>query len=174
MLAFKKVKPSLKTIMKRRSSNTLFLLILVFAGSLAACGKPQRPVYQGFQNLRIEAIGVKQNVVAADLQFYNPNRYPLNIKQAGLDVYFNDRLVGHSALDSLVVLPGRDTSFVPLRLQASASDVLANAAQLLLNPEVNVRVDGSVKAGRGGVFVNIPVHYQGKQQIELLRGQGEN
>jgi hypothetical protein len=32
-----------------------------------------------------------------------------------------------------------------------------------------VKVQGNAKAGRGGIFVNIPINYQGTQRIQLSR-----
>ena len=149
------------------------LLILLFcAALLASCGKPEPPTYLGYSNVRLEKAGLTASVVAADLKFYNPNSYALKLKQADMEVFFNDRLMGRSVLDSLIILPSRDTSFVPLRLQASGKELLASAAQLLLNPNVRLRVKGTAKVGRGSFFVNIPVDYEGTQRIELLEGEG--
>lgn len=137
---------------------------------LAACGKPQPPQYLGYGNVRLEKAGLAASVVAADIKFYNPNPYALKLKHADMDVFFNDRFVGHSLLDSLITLPARDTSFVPLRVQAAGKDLLASAAQLLLNPNVRLRVKGTAKVGRGSLFINLPVDYEGTQHIDLLNG----
>ena len=137
---------------------------------LAGCGKPKPPQYLGYSNVRLEKAGLANSVVAADIKFYNPNAYALKLKQADLDVFFNDRFIGHSLIDSLITLPGRDSSAVPLRLQVAAKDVLASAAQLLLNPNVRLHVKGTAKVGRGSLFINLPVDYEGTQRIDLLAG----
>src|SRR6478672_754916 len=118
----------------------LFCCALVM---LASCGKPQAPRYLGYRNVRLEKASLANSVVAADIQLYNPNAYALKLKQADMDVFFNDRFIGHSVIDSLITLPGRDSSAVPLRLQVAAKDVLASAAQLLLNPNVRLHVKGT-------------------------------
>jgi hypothetical protein len=56
---------------------------------------------------------------------------------------------------------------VPLQLQANAKDVLGNALRVFLNPDVKIRITGSVKAGRGGFFLNVPIDYEGVQRINL-------
>jgi LEA14-like dessication related protein len=145
----------------------LFCVVL-----LLSCGKPEPPTYLGYDNVRLEKAGLAASVVAASLKFYNPNSYALKLKQADMEVFFNDRFIGRSVLDSLIILPSRDTSFVPLRLQASGKDLLASAAQLLLNPNVRLRVKGTAKVGRGSFFVTIPVDYEGTQRIELQEGEG--
>lgn len=137
---------------------------------LASCGKPQPPQYLGYEHVRLEKAGLANSVVAADIKFYNPNPYALKLKRADMDVFFNDRLVGHSLLDSLITLPSRDTSAVPLRIRATGTELLASAAQLLLNPNVRLRVKGTANVGRGSFFVTIPVDYEGTQRIDLLNG----
>jgi LEA14-like dessication related protein len=116
----------------------------------------------------MEQLGFTNNVLATDVKLYNPNRYPLQLKSASLDFYINNAFLGHSTLDSLIVLPAQDTSYIPLRLKASAKDILSNTAKILLNPDVKVKITGSAKAGRGGFFVNVPIDYEGVQRIQLL------
>jgi hypothetical protein len=36
-----------------------------------------------------------------------------------------------------------------------------------LNRRVKMRIKGSAKAGRGGLFINVPIDYEGVQRIEL-------
>ncbi len=143
-----------------------FSIILFFA---VGCSKPIQPTYLGYQNLRLGRVGAKNNVVMSDIKFYNPNKYALNVKQAEMDVYFNDRLLGHTSMNNMVSLPPMDTTLVPFTVEASAMDLLANTAQIFLNPNVRVRIQGNAKAGRGGFFVNIPINYSGTQRIQLSR-----
>lgn len=143
-----------------------FSILLIFA---IGCSKPLQPTYLGYQNLRLGRVGAKNNVVMSDIKFYNPNKYALNVKQAEMDVYFNDRLLGHTSMNNMVSLPPLDTTLVPFSIEASVTDLLANTAQIFRNPNVRVRIQGNAKAGRGGVFVNIPINYQGTQRIQLAR-----
>lgn len=148
-----------------------FSIILFFA---IGCGKPIQPTYLGYQNLRLGKVGTKSNVLMSDIKFYNPNKYALNVKQAEMDVYFNDRLLGHTSMNNMVSLPPMDTTLVPFTVEASVTDLLANTAQIFLNPNVRVKIQGNAKAGRGGFFVNIPINYQGTQRIQLSRTDTTN
>jgi LEA14-like dessication related protein len=144
-----------------------YFLIAIF--SAIGCSKPIQPTYLGYQNLRLGKVGTKSNVLMSDIKFYNPNKYALNVKEAEMDVYFNDRFLGHTSMSNMVSLPPLDTTFVPFTIEASMTDILANTAQIYLNPNVRVKVQGNAKAGRGGFFVNIPINYQGTQRIQLSR-----
>lgn len=143
--------------------STLVLMLFLYS----SCSKPQAPLYLGYQNLRLAKAGLQNSVVATEVKLYNPNRYALKLKSASVDVYMNDSYLGHTVIDTLITLPGKDTSVVPLQLQANAKDVLSNAFKLLLNPDVKIKITGSAKAGRGSFFLNVPIDYEGTQRIEV-------
>jgi LEA14-like dessication related protein len=145
-----------------------FVLLFAFAGFLfSGCSQPKAPVYLGYQNFRLAKAGFENNVLATDVKLYNPNGYALKLKSASVDVYFNNSYLGHSTVDSLIVLPPKDTIYVPLQLQAKAKDILSNAFRVLLNPDVKVKITGTAKAGRGNFFLNVPIDYEGTQRIEV-------
>lgn len=151
--------------MSRLQSFISGLILLVV---ITSCGKPKGPEYVGYENFRLEKAGLSESILATDVKLYNPNNYALQLKSASMDVFFNDKFLGHSSLDSLIVLPGKDTSSIPLRMRASAKDLLKNSMSLLLNPDVKIRITGSAKAGRGGFFINVPINYEGTQRIQLF------
>lgn len=155
----------LKQSFSMRLFSTLLTVCIFFL--LTSCGKPQPPRYAGYSNFRLEKASISNTVLATDVKLFNPNGYNLQLKSAALDVYFNDKFLGHSALDSLIVLPAKDTATFPLRMTASAKDILRNSAALLLNPDVRIRITGNAKAGRGGLYINVPINYEGTQRIDL-------
>ena len=134
---------------------------------LAACSRPVSPTYIGYDNFRVEKVGVKNSILATNVRLFNPNGYPLQLKSASIDVYINDDFLGHSSLDSLIILPKKDTVSIPLRLTASAKDLLSNSLKAFFNPDVKVKIKGSARAGRSGFFVNVPIDYEGMQRIEF-------
>lgn len=144
-----------------------YLFIIAFLFVLSACHKPASPTYLGYEDFKVEQVGLKNNILSTRVKLYNPNAYPLQLKSASIDVYINDDFLGHSSVDSLIILPQKDTTFVPLRLTASAKDLLSSTLKVWLNPEVKVKIKGTARAGRGGLFINVPIDYEGKQRIEL-------
>lgn len=148
--------------------NKLFWVGAIFLIGVLSCSKPLSPTYLGYEPFRVEKVGFSNNVIATQVKLYNPNNYPLKVKSASVELFINNNFLGRSTIDSLIELPAKDTTYVPLRLQASAKDLLGNAAKILLNPNVKVKITGSAKAGRGSFFVNVPIDYEGMQKIELF------
>ena len=144
-----------------------FFAPLLIAFLLGSCAKPLAPKYLGYENFRLAKASFGTSILATDIKLYNPNRYPLQLKSANLDVYFNNNFLGHSSLDTLITLPAKDTTLIPLQMEAKAKDLLSNAFKLLFNPDVRVKITGSAKAGRSGIFINVPLDYEGTQRINL-------
>lgn len=135
---------------------------------VTACGKPKPPTYLGYSNVRLEKASLANSVVAADLKFYNPNAYALQLKRADIDVFVNNKLMGHSLVDSLLSLPGRDTAAIPFRVHVDARSMAKQLAGLLLNPNVRLQLKGTARVGRGGFFIDMPVDYEATQRIDLF------
>jgi LEA14-like dessication related protein len=149
--------------------KSLFLILMATClFGLSFCGKPKQPDYIDFQHLKIKKAGLNQSVITFDLRYFNPNSYRLQLKQSSVDVYFNDKFVGHSSLDSLIHIPARDTFLIPVSMQLDMKSLVKNAVQLLMNPDVMVKLNGNAKVGKGGIFINVPINYEGKQRIDIF------
>lgn len=133
---------------------------------LGACKQPQIPEYQAFENFRINKVGLGESVVSADIKYYNPNHFALQLRGAELDVSINNRYVGRTVLDTLVTIPKLDTFYLPMQMKVDMKQLVSNALSLLINSEIDVKVNGKVKMGKSGVYFNVPVNYQGKQEID--------
>jgi len=151
-----------------KTSLSVFFILLFCLPTLISCSRPTEPKYLDVQNLRIVKAGLSESVIAADLKYYNPNNFKLQLKQADLDVYINDKFVGHSSLDTLLQIPARDTFYVPLSLKLKLTDLFKNAVQLFMNPEVRLKLSGKARIGKGAIFMNIPIDYEGVQRVDLI------
>ena len=64
-------------------------------------------------------------------------------------------------------VPAKDTFLLPVSVAVDLKRIFPNALTFLANQEVNVRLEGSVKVGKGGIYIRVPVNYQGRQQIKF-------
>jgi len=148
-----------------KTRQYLILLLLIITSS---CSQPKALVYQSIQNFGMKQAGLKQTELSMDLLLFNPNRYPLKLKDADVDVFINGNKLGKMLLSECFPVPGHDTFSMPVTLNVDLKNVLPNALQLLMNPDVEIKLDGSVKAGRHGLYLNVPVHYEGKQDLRSV------
>lgn len=155
----------------RRMNNKLLIFVLVLT-AMAGCRQPEAPEYYGFQDLRIGRGEGQQATLGTTLKFYNPNPFSLQLKGAEMDVMLNGRPAGHSVLDSTVMIPQKDTFYVPVTMQLNLQGLLGNALQIFLEKQVRVTLDGRVRLKRGAIPFNRPFHYEGKEDLNALL-QGE-
>lgn len=135
--------------------------------SLASCAKPKDLEYVDFRNLRVLKWGLKESTVGIDVDFYNPNKSRLQLKKADVDVYINETYLGKSTLDSLVRIPARDTFSLPVTMRVATGGALTNLLRIVADSSVVIRMEGNASFGKGGVFVNYPIKYEGRKRIKL-------
>ncbi len=131
----------------------------------ASCRTPKDFQFQQVQNFSIGAAGLKESKLTMDVKLYNPNNYKMKLKKADLDVYLNGSRLGKMNLSKKYLVPCNDTFCLPITVDVDMKNILANAVQLMMNNEATVKLTGKVKAGRHGIYVPVPVNYEGKQDI---------
>lgn len=144
---------------------TLFFLALIFGSS---CAKPKALQYLDLQNLKVNSVGLGGSVISADIKYYNPNSFRMKLKQAEMDVTVNNVFMGHSTLDTLMDIPKLDTFYIPVHMTINMKALISNSLNALLSNEVDLKLEGSAKLGKAGVYKNFPFSYQGKQKFKLF------
>lgn len=145
-------------------SSLVFSLLL-----LQSCAKPKALEYRDFKGVRLHNASLQQATIVLDLQFYNPNHYGLRLKNGDIDAYLNGKFAGKATLDESVAVPPQDTFTMPVTITANLGSLLSNALSLLTKQEqlIPVKLEGVIRAGKGGVFVPVKVHYEGTQRVRL-------
>lgn len=152
-------------IMKQKLAFGLLLLLTLF--SCAAPKEVRNLEYQEVKNFRLGKLDKNNPEVGMDVQFYNPNTFGLTLKDARIDLYINNSFIGKASIARSFSVPGQDTFLLPVTLVPEIKNVFPNVLHLLFNKEVDVRIQGSVKAGRG-LFVTVPIHYEGRQKLNVF------
>ena len=145
----------------------LFALVIILGIGMNSCSTPPKAlVYQDVKNFRLFALSLSPDV-GMDLQFYNPNNFNLTLRDAKLDVFINERQVGTTTLTSQFSVPAVDTFLMPVRMKVDLTSLFANAYSILSNREVDLRIVGNVKAGRG-IYLNIPINFRTRQKLNVV------
>jgi len=134
---------------------------------LFACAKPKDFDYLGVTDLKVLKFGLKESTVSVNVKYYNPNKYPVTMKHADVDVYVNNNYFGKTILDSTIHITGRDTFYLPVLLTVEMN---SNAMSLMQSfsqgqREFQFRIEGKARVGRGGFYINYPIKYEGTQKL---------
>ncbi len=146
---------------------TILFLSLLTIVSCATQKEVRNLQYQEVKNFRLAKLDLDRPEVSMDVQFYNPNNFGLTLKDAKLDLYINNAFIGSASLTRSFSVPGMDTFLLPVTLVPDFKNVFPNALQVLFNKEVDVRIQGSVKAGKG-LFITVPINYEGRQKLNVF------
>lgn len=141
-------------------------LVVIFA--FMSCSSPKAVEYLTYHNFKIEKLGFNKSAISLDLEYYNPNNFGMQLRSTDLDIFIDGNLLGHSALDTLLLVPRRDTFSVPVKFDVNMQNIFKNAWNTLTGKEVLVRLTGKVKVGKANVFMNIPVDYESKQTFSFF------
>ena len=146
-------------------SISLFLFIFALI-ILTACGHVKQPDYLGLSGFKISTMKGNQSLVHVNLDYYNPNHFGVKLKEADFDVFIDDDSLGHASLDSTIHISAESNFSVPVLLSAPTRALLKHSVGLLLNKEVYLRVKGTAKIGKAGIYKRYPIFYEGKQSIQ--------
>jgi LEA14-like dessication related protein len=147
--------------------NIVCILLLAIAG-VTSCKQPQALVYKDVQHIKYQGFGAGQPGLSMDVLLYNPNNFSLKLRDADIDVYVNNKFMGKMfVIKGKYSIPAMGSFLVPLKVDVDLNNVLPNAIGLLLNHTAEFKVMGKIKAGKHGIYITMPVHYEGKQEIHL-------
>ena len=147
----------------------LLLLIAVLIMILPSCREPKSLEFREFKNLSVDKLSFAGAALKIDLVYYNPNNFSLQLNRTDLDIFIDSTFLGHSSQDIQVAIPKRRDFTIPLQVDLDVKNLLKNGITSLLNKNVSVRVLGSVKVGKAGIYKSFPVDYTSVQNFSLFK-----
>jgi LEA14-like dessication related protein len=141
-----------------------FALVVIGLGS---CARPQALQYKGVDRVFLGSVSTTGLQLGMDLKLFNPNNYDMLLKGADLNAFINGRPAGKANLLSSTTVPANDSFTLPVTIGLDVSNILGNALDILTQKEVGVRLEGTVRAGKGNFAVPVKVRYEGRQKIKF-------
>lgn len=147
----------------------LLTLIFAFCIFLTSCHAPKDLVFKEYNGLSVDNISFSGATLKVNLVYYNPNNFGLQLSRTDLDVYIDSTLLGHSASDIQVAVPKRADFTLPLKVNLDMKNLMKNGLNSYFNRNVAVRVLGTVKLGKAGVYKTFPVDYTSMQNFSMFK-----
>jgi LEA14-like dessication related protein len=144
-----------------------FFLLVFLAGASFSCKKPQSFDYKDMRNFKVSNWGFDKSLVSMDLVYYNPNNFGVDLRNVNCDIYLDNTYVGKFLLDTLMHIPRNAEFTLPARMQVDMRNIFKNTINVLFSREVLVGAKGTTRIGKGGVFLNIPINYEGRHKVDL-------
>jgi LEA14-like dessication related protein len=153
----------------KKSLLPIVLVVAMFSIFLSGCHKPKDLVFKEFKNLKVDQLSFSGAALNVDLVYYNPNNFGLQLSRTDLDIFVDSTFLGHSTQNIQVAVPRRDNFTIPLKVDLDVKNLLKNGVTSLFNKDVKVRVLGSVKLGKAGVYKTFPVDYTSVQNFSMFK-----
>jgi LEA14-like dessication related protein len=155
--------------MNLKFRSTLLFIAPAIATLWLSC-TPKPPDFINVQNLKIHQLGFNESVVSADLKYYNPNQFGVQLRKAEAEVYVNGVKSGRSQLDSVLMIPKKDTFYLPVQMVVTMKDLFPNVLDVFLSREVLIKIEGIVYLRKGGINFSVPIRYEGRQKVNISAG----
>ena len=145
-----------------------FFLYFISVIFLCSCGQIKEPDFKGIENVRVSKFGLSESTLSLDLHYFNPNKFRIKLKSAEGDAWIENSFWGHFTVDTLIHVPANGEFRLPVKLQVDMGKIFKNSLVAFLAKEVVIKVEGTARLGKGFVFINYPIRYEGKQNLEKL------
>jgi LEA14-like dessication related protein len=144
------------------------ILLLLLISILVSCGKMKDPVFKGIENVKMNGLGISASSVTLDIRYLNPNNFKGQLKQAEGDAWMDSTYLGHFVVDTTVDIPANSEFLVPVKLAVDMKQMLKHSLTAFINEEVMLKITGTAKAGKSGIYKNFSLNYLGKQNLSEL------
>jgi LEA14-like dessication related protein len=149
--------------------NTIFVILSFFI-FLTSCTKWKGPVFNKIENVKVNKLGLGSSLMTFDVQFFNPNNKRITLKNAEGEAWLDSNYLGHFYVDTAVNIPANSNFTVPVKLDVDMKYFLTYSLFGFKNEMVQLSVKGKGKAGKGGLYKEIPLNYEGRHNLaELVR-----
>ena len=124
--------------------------------------------YRETRNFKVDKLGFATSTLKTDLVFFNPNNFGLQLNKFDLDVFVDNNYLGHTSNDQLVSIPKKAEFSIPVKMEVDMKNLLKNGINAIFSKEVALKVDGTIKIGKGRISKSFPIQYESKQKFSIF------
>jgi LEA14-like dessication related protein len=149
-------------------------LILILAPAALLLGSCKShsikdPEYREIQNVRIMDVGLLQTTAGLELVYYNPNNFGVTLSQARGEVYIDNMYFGRFGISYKVSVRKHEEFIIPAVLKMDNISAIKNHREIFQKKQAMIRIEGFATVRKAGFNKEVPIKYEGIQDIERLR-----
>lgn len=155
----------------------LLPIILLSITVFFACENMDKPQFQAVNNVELKSINIANgfNVeMSGDVTFFNPNDVTVDVSELEADVYVNGNKITTVTQNLKTQMRASDEFTIPLTCNIPLETVFNDLKDggflknLRKKKKIDLKLDGMLKATRGGVGMDVPFDYQETHELKLL------
>lgn len=149
--------------------TTMLAGIVLFATACNNAKDISQPEFRDFSDVRLLETGLLKTTAGANVIYYNPNNFSIQLSSARGDVYIDDSYLGTFELDQEVLVRKRSEFTLPVLLKIDNISAIKNQHDIYKKKEVMVRIEGRALVRKSGFTKEIPISYEQMQDTDRLR-----
>jgi LEA14-like dessication related protein len=114
-------------------------------------------------------VGLLQTTAGLDFVYYNPNNFGVQLSNASGDVYIDDMFFGRFGIQDKVTVPKHEEFVIPAFIKMDNISAIKNHREIFKKKQAKIRIDGYATVRKAGFNKDLPIRYEGIQDIERLR-----
>ncbi len=147
--------------------KNIFIIAIAICLLAANCNNTvQSPTFIKHQNMKLGSINLSGGSITTDLVFNNPNNFGLQLKQTDIKIYLDDEYMGDAEQTSNVKINAKSNFVLPIVAKFNTSQAFTKAISLLGKKEINYKISGTAKVGKGGIFIKVPIAVKDKYKMK--------
>jgi LEA14-like dessication related protein len=149
----------------------LILLITPFIIFLVSCksGNIKEPEYREIRDVHIKDVGLLQTTAGLDLVYYNPNDFTVQLADAKGDIYIDNMFFGRFGIEDKVAVRKHEEFVIPAIVKMDNISAIKNHRDIWQKKQAVVRIEGFATVRKAGFNKEVPIKYEGIQDLERLR-----
>ncbi len=152
--------------------KSILTLLTAFVLIFSACKSARNvsgPEFRDISDVRLLETGVLKTTVGANMIYYNPNNFGLQLTSARGDVYIDNAYFGSFSMDQETQVKKRSEFVLPVTIKIDNIGAIKNHTDIYNKKEALVRIEGRAFVKKSGFSKEIPIKYEQKQDIDRLR-----
>ena len=149
--------------------STLILSCVILFSSCSSVKDIKEPEFRDINNIRVVNVGLLQTTAGADLVYYNPNDFGIQLANARGDVYIDNAFFGRFELGEKVQVKRHSEFMLPVVFKLDNIGAVINQRDIYKKKEALVRIEGIALVKKAGFSKEIPIKYERMQNVDRLR-----
>lgn len=151
----------------KKTIQFLTPVIILFASCKSS--NIREPEYRDVRDVRVADVGILNTTAKLNMIYYNPNNFGVQLTDASGDVYIDNMLLGRFGIDEKVKVRKRKEFVVPAVFRMNNLTALVNYKEISEKKEAKIRIEGLARVKKSGIVTEVPIKYEGTQNIEKLK-----
>ena len=152
-----------------KTLSTLFIACALIFSACQNVKDVKEPEFRDISDVRLVETGLLKTTAGANMIYYNPNNFGIQLSSARGDMYVDNAYFGSFELNQEVQVKKNAEFILPVIIKIDNIGAIKNQRDIFKKKEAMVRIEGRAFVRKSGFSKEIPIHYEQKQDLDRLR-----